>query len=92
MARQWSARCYGVARQRDGSRQNSIGAPACFLSGISGWRAGSLYPLARGCRRIWRGEVWLRRRDALRYGVSFATTRSQQLAEGLRYLSIYQFT
>src|SRR5665647_808530 len=28
MARQWSARCYGVARQRDGSRQNSIGAPA----------------------------------------------------------------
>src|SRR5664280_2554085 len=25
MARQWSARCYGVARQRDGSRQNSIG-------------------------------------------------------------------
>src|SRR5450756_374691 len=23
-ARQWSARCYGVARQRDGSRQNSI--------------------------------------------------------------------
>src|SRR5450759_235540 len=25
MARQWSARCYGVARQRDASRQNSIG-------------------------------------------------------------------
>jgi hypothetical protein len=24
MARQWSARCYGVARQREGSRQNSI--------------------------------------------------------------------
>src|ERR1019366_132432 len=24
-ARQWSARCYGVARQRDGSRQNSTG-------------------------------------------------------------------
>src|ERR1035437_890730 len=23
MARQWSARCYGVARQREGSRQNS---------------------------------------------------------------------
>src|SRR5665811_2192776 len=51
MARQWSARCYGVARQREGSRQNSIGAPACFLSGI--FRAGSLDPLARGCRRIW---------------------------------------
>ena len=28
MARPWSARCYGVARQREGSRQNSIGGPA----------------------------------------------------------------
>src|SRR5450759_2477823 len=65
-----------------GRAKTTSGAPACFLSGISGWRDGSLYPLARGCRRIWRGEVWLRRRDALRYGVSFATTRSQQLAEG----------
>src|SRR5713226_7193619 len=27
------------------------------------FRAGSLYPLARGRRRIWRGEKWLRRRD-----------------------------
>jgi hypothetical protein len=27
MARPWSARCYGVARQREGSRQNSIGTP-----------------------------------------------------------------
>src|SRR5207253_2008377 len=25
------------------------------------FRAGSLYPLARGCRRIWRGEKWLTR-------------------------------
>ena len=25
MARPWSAGCYGVARQREGSRQNSIG-------------------------------------------------------------------
>ena len=25
MARPWPARCYGVARQREGSRQNSIG-------------------------------------------------------------------
>ena len=25
MARPWSARCYGVARPRQGSRQNSIG-------------------------------------------------------------------
>src|SRR6202795_980176 len=33
------------------------------------FRAGSLYPLARGCRRIWRGVVlvyWFRRRDAAR--------------------------
>src|SRR5436853_4954088 len=35
-ARPWSARCYGVARQRDRSRQNSRGPRACFLSGISG--------------------------------------------------------
>jgi len=33
MARQWSARCYGVARQREGSRQNSIGpALTAFLT------------------------------------------------------------
>src|ERR1700693_5730743 len=31
MARPWSARCYGVARQRDGSRQNSIGGPRVYL-------------------------------------------------------------
>ena len=36
---------------------------ACFLSGISGWFSLSLGP--RGCRRIWRGEKWLRRRDVL---------------------------
>src|SRR6266403_2924048 len=65
-ARPWSARCYGVARQRDGSRQNSTG-----VSGVLSLRhfglAGS--PLARGCRRIWRGEVlvyWFRRRDTAR--------------------------
>ena len=29
-ARPWSARCYGVARQRDRSRQNSRGARACI--------------------------------------------------------------
>jgi hypothetical protein len=100
MARQWSARCYGVARQRDGSRQNSIGAPACSLSGISGWFSlslGAWVPKNLARRNM---EVWLRRRrrrfrfsdfpvrgggrDALRYGVSFATTRSQQLAEGPR--------
>ena len=56
MARPWSARCYGVARQREGSRQNSIGGLRRSFS--PAFRAGSLYPLARGCRRIWRGEVW----------------------------------
>jgi hypothetical protein len=42
-------------------------AAACsiFLSGISGWRDGVLYPLAGGSRRIRRGAFWLRRRDAL---------------------------
>src|SRR6266446_4772964 len=39
----------GRAKQRPGS-------PACFLSAISGWF--SLSILARGCRRIWRGEFW----------------------------------
>jgi hypothetical protein len=33
MARPWSARCYGVARQRDGSRQNGIGG--VFLRAMS---------------------------------------------------------
>src|ERR1700684_465931 len=32
LARPWFARCYGVARQREGSRQNSIGSPAFTLS------------------------------------------------------------
>src|SRR5450759_3631946 len=41
-----------------GRAKTAPGSPACFLSGI--FRAGSLYPLARGCRRIWRGEVWFR--------------------------------
>src|SRR5450631_739398 len=116
MARPWSARCYGVARQREGSRQNSIGygvarqregsrqnsigSPALtsflYLSAREGadgqavvcpllrgssptrgvapkqhrglrrafspaFRAGSLYPLAGGCRTSWRGEGWFRR-------------------------------
>src|SRR6202166_109374 len=67
MARPWSARCYGVARQREGSRQNGIGGLGRAFS--PAFRAGSLYPLARGCRRSRRGEVcnyglWLRRRRA----------------------------
>jgi len=30
--------------------QHGKGSPPCFLSDISGWRDGALYPLARGCR------------------------------------------
>ena len=37
MARPWSARCYGVARQREGSRQNSIGGLVLFIP----WRVGA---------------------------------------------------
>jgi hypothetical protein len=32
MARPWSARCYGVARQREGSRQNSIGGESAAFA------------------------------------------------------------
>src|SRR6202051_3624031 len=68
LARPWSARCYGVARQREGSRPNGIGGLRRAFS--PAFRAGSLYPLARGCRRSWRGEgcnygLWLRRRRKL---------------------------
>ena len=51
MARPWSARCYGVARQREGSRQNSIGGSGVLSLRHFGlvlfipWR-----PLARGGR------------------------------------------
>src|SRR5665811_1982897 len=41
MAGPWSARCYGGARQREGSRQNSIGGPALTWF-ISLTRAGAL--------------------------------------------------
>ena len=37
----WSARCYGVARQRDRSRPNSTGVSGVLLSGISGSRVGA---------------------------------------------------
>src|SRR5664279_91542 len=43
MARPWSARCYGVARQREGSRQNSIGCSGVLsLRHFSGWFSLSL--------------------------------------------------
>ena len=42
MARPWSARCYGVARPREGSRQNSIGGSGVLSLRHSGL---VLYPL-----------------------------------------------
>ena len=68
MARPWSARCYGVARQRDRSRQNSSGARACFLSGISGWFS---YPWRVGAEESGAAKFGIRfigfgRRDAAR--------------------------
>src|ERR1700692_4564006 len=44
LARPWSAGCYGVARQREGSRQNSIGGSGVLsLRHFSGW-----FSLSRG--------------------------------------------
>src|ERR1700676_5509725 len=40
MARPWSARCYGVARQREGSRQTSIGGSGVLS--LRHFRAGGL--------------------------------------------------
>jgi hypothetical protein len=54
LARQGSARCYGVARQRERSRQNSIGG-----SGVLSLRHFGLVLLIRwrvGAEGIWRGE------------------------------------
>src|SRR6202022_1871640 len=66
-ARPWSARCYGVARQRDGSRQNSIG-----VSGVLSLRHfglvlfihfGAWVPKNLARRVL---IYWFRRRDAAR--------------------------
>src|ERR1700693_6017014 len=54
-------------RGREGAAGQAVVCP--LLRGSSPTRgvapkqhrgAGSLYPLARGCRRIWRGEIWFR--------------------------------
>src|ERR1035441_9634591 len=55
-----------VAEESGAAHFGFGGSPACFLSGISGWRDGVLYPLAGGGRGIRRGAFWLRRRDAAR--------------------------
>src|ERR1700724_3736757 len=65
MARPWSARCYGVARQREGSRQNSIGGSGVLSLrhfGLAGWFSlslGAWVPNKLARRSL---EVWLRRR------------------------------
>src|SRR5674476_654903 len=48
MARQWSARCYGVARQREGSRQNSIGVLSSPLAREGADGQAVVCPLLRG--------------------------------------------
>jgi hypothetical protein len=81
------------------SAESGRGAPACFLSGISGWFSlslGAWVPKNLARRRM---QLWLMASAApspisflgfaVRGGgrdarVSFATTRSQQLAEGAR--------
>src|SRR6202790_1981658 len=60
MARPWSARCYGVARQREGSRQNSIGVSGVLsLRHFSGWFSlslGAWVPKNLARRRM---QLWL---------------------------------
>ena len=46
-------RATAIRFQQFGEGGNST---SCSLSRIFGWSARGLYPLARGCRRIWRGE------------------------------------
>src|ERR1700735_610316 len=63
LARPWSARCYGVARPREGSRQNSIGAPAF-----------PVYISYTACARALLARPW----SARRYGVARPREGSRQ--------------
>src|SRR6266852_6360845 len=80
MARPWSARCYGVARQRDGSRQNSIGGSGVLSLRHFGlvlfipWRVGAEESGAAKNENLARRKM----ASAPRRGgvnISFATTR-----------------
>src|SRR6202166_475883 len=77
MARPWSARCYGVARQREGSRQNSIGGGSGVLSlrhfGLV------LYPLIP-----WR--VGAEEAGAAKYGFGGAMLLDRLGPPGLRFI------
>src|ERR1019366_2134931 len=79
-ARQWSARCYGVARQRDGSRQNSTG-PALI----------PVVTLTRARARQWSARCYgvARQRDGSRQNstgppalTSFITLSAREGADG----------
>src|SRR6202166_2748875 len=75
LARPWSARCYGVARQREGSRQNGIGG-----SGVLSLRHFGLVLFIPW--RVGAEEAGAAKDAIMAYGfggaVSFATTRSQR--------------
>jgi hypothetical protein len=70
MARPWSARCYGVARPREGSRQNSIGQP----------RLPNLLPSTRARGAPPRDE------PPVSYGVSARGCSRSRLARGPRVI------
>src|SRR6202162_2623020 len=77
MARPWSARCYGVARQREGSRQNGIGGLRRAFS--PAFRAGSLYPLIP-----WR--VGAEEAGAAKYGFGGALLLDRLGPPGFRFI------
>src|SRR5258707_875324 len=61
LARQWSARCYGVARQREGSRQSIRGAALTLKIPLTrargrGWPGGGR-PVATGSLANARGRA-----------------------------------
>src|ERR1700688_331634 len=82
MARPWSAGCYGVARQREGSRQNGIGGSGVLSLRHFGlvlfipWRVGA-EERGEGCNY----DLWLRRRRQLRHD-PIATARCCSTGSG----------
>jgi hypothetical protein len=66
MARPWSARCYGVARQREGSRQNSIGGSGVLSLRHFGLVLYPLIPWRVGAEESAAAKYGFGRRDAAR--------------------------
>src|SRR6266508_1874784 len=84
----------GSASPRPDRNSWQGGATACFLSGISGWFSVSLNPWRVGAEESGAAQYGSGGAvaEAFRYGVSFATTRSQQLAgRGYGVLSLRHF-